>query len=166
MAGKQATSHALTSHLAGSLPASVFLTVCLASPCFAVPCLFTSPCLALLCLALPCLALPCALRCRVLYAAWLHCMAQICKLRHLNISHNQLPLEACRLIAAALTERNLNLQCVHMAGNAAGLDGKLYDMTRTVDDVFARFMGLEVIRNQVCVCVRMCMCVESECVSE
>lgn len=72
----------------------------------------------------------------------------VCKLRHLDISHNQLPVAACRHIAKACTQFNKNIQCVHMSGNAEGLDGQVYDQSKALDDVFCRC---------VCAWVRGCM---------
>ena len=62
----------------------------------------------------------------------------VCRLRHLNIAHNRLPSEACRQIAIACIDHNKNLQCIHMAGNAEGLDRHLYDQSKSVNDVFCR----------------------------
>lgn len=83
-----------------------------------------------------------------------------CKLRHLNLAYNQFPAVACRLLAQCLQEDNKGVQCIHMAGNAEGLDGRVYDLSKSRDDVFARFTGLEDVRQQVKFqrCVRCWIC--------
>ena len=48
-------------------------------------------------------------------------------LRHLDISHNSIDEAGCDILRKVLcAHKNWNLQSLHMAGNASGLDGVPY----------------------------------------